>query len=52
MSGDVTYWIELVVGLGCMSASIGASRSGPRWLGVVLGVAGVAATFHAIAALA
>ena len=53
MSGDVTYWIELAVGAGCLAAAAGALRAGgrTRWVGLVLVVAGVAAVAHALVAL-
>jgi len=49
----VTYAIELAVGVASLAAGVVAWRSrGPRWLAVVLVIAGLAATVHAIAELA
>ena len=51
--GDApTFAIELLVGLGCLAGSVPAVRSRRmRWLGVVLLVAGAAATLHALVRL-
>jgi len=52
MGQTLIYVIELLVGLGCLSAAVPSARSPRlRWLALVLGVAGVAAIVHAIAEL-
>ena len=52
MSETVTDVIELLVGLGCLAAAVPALRARRLvWLGVVLLVAGAAATVHAAARL-
>jgi hypothetical protein len=52
MARALTYVVELLVGVGCLVAGAAALR-GPRarWVGVVLGVAGVAAIVHALVEL-
>ena len=48
----LTYAIELAVGTVTLAAGIAAWRSrAPRWLAVVLAVAGLAACVHAMAEL-
>ena len=49
MTDTLSSVIELAVGTASLGAGIAAWRSGgPRWLGVVLCVAGLAACAHAI----
>ena len=48
----IVFVIELAVGAGCLTAGAGVARSGTsRLLGLVLGVAGLAAVVHAGIAL-
>jgi hypothetical protein len=51
MSQVVTYVIELAVGLACMVGGAAAWRRASRGVGVVLALAGAAASVHAIVAL-
>lgn len=51
MSDTVTYAIEAGVGLVCAVAAIPLWRSGRRWLGSLLLVAGAAAIAHSAAVL-
>lgn len=52
MARALTYVVELLVGLGCLAAGVATLRgSRTRWLGVLLLVAGVAATVHALVEL-
>jgi hypothetical protein len=53
VSDAVTYGIELAVGAVSLGAGIAAWRSSaPRWLAIVLVLAGVAACAHAVVELA
>ncbi len=47
----VTYGIELAVGLACVVGAVVAWLRASRMAGVVLALAGAAATIHAIVAL-
>jgi hypothetical protein len=49
---DLTYLIELAVGLGCIVAAVPTMRSPARqWLGAILLIAGAAAVTHAVVRL-
>jgi hypothetical protein len=48
----LTDLTELAVGIACLVGGLAAWRRGPRWLGVLLAVAGVAAIAHALVSLA
>jgi hypothetical protein len=52
MHDAVVYGIELGVGLACAVAAVGAWRRGLRWVGIVAGLAALAAVVHALWALA
>jgi hypothetical protein len=44
--------VEVAVGLACLVAAAGTwRREGPRWVSVLLGVAGIAAVGHALISL-
>jgi hypothetical protein len=52
VNDGLTYAIELAVGLASLAAAIGVRRTGRLgWLALVLLVAGVAASVHAVAGL-
>jgi len=52
MADAATYVVELLVGLGCLvGAAVTIRQPRLRWLGVVLAVAGLAATLHAVVEL-
>lgn len=48
----LTWVVELGVGLACALAAFVATRRGARTAGVLLAIAGAAATIHAAGALA
>jgi hypothetical protein len=49
MTDALTYAIELAVGTASLAAGIAAWRSSaPRWLAIVLAIAGIAACAHAV----
>jgi hypothetical protein len=52
MHDAAVYGIELGVGLACAVAAVGAWRRGLRWVGIVAGVAAIAAIVHSLWALA
>ena len=52
MNDAVVDGIELAVGLACAVAAVGAWRRGLRWVGIVAGVAALAAIGHAVWAVA
>jgi hypothetical protein len=53
MTDAVTYWIELGVGVATLAISYGSWRRGGtmKVVAIVLAVAGLAATVHALARL-
>jgi hypothetical protein len=53
VTSSLTYWIELAVGTASVAIAVPAWRAGgaSRVVGVVLAVAGVAATAHAASEL-